>query len=149
MSITPLSAARIAGEVGLGIGTVTGGAYAVQYSGELSDIKNTSKDVKDDAIEALQTWYSLNWYLNKDHPSVIGGIKETEGENKKSLLDRINMYNGCISQYLKGQRSWTEEKDLTYKVNNQDKEEKNTSCKVLLGQIEKLLLQKYPDSKYK
>lgn len=93
--------------------------------------------------------------MNKDHKSVIGNIKEEGSGTQKSLIDRINMYNGCISLYLKGQRSWTEEKDFKYKVYNstnskeEEKDGEETSCKNLLGQIKQLLIKKYPQSQYK
>lgn len=37
MSITPLSAARIAGELGLAGGTATGGAFALKYEKQLGE----------------------------------------------------------------------------------------------------------------
>lgn len=58
MSINHLSVARIAGEVGLGIGTVTGAACAGDYAGKITEYKHQleindiKKNGRDDEIKA-------------------------------------------------------------------------------------------------
>lgn len=54
MSITPLSAARIAGEVGLAGGTVTGGAFAAKYSGRVNTIAEEITKTKDADIKSKE-----------------------------------------------------------------------------------------------
>lgn len=56
MSITPLSAARIAGEVGLAGGTITGGACAAKYSSQLV-VQGVKMEGNEDKITAA----NANW----------------------------------------------------------------------------------------
>lgn len=67
MNITPLSAARIAGEVGLAGGTITGGAYAAKYSGQVSVEKKDRGSLRtvahemSDQIKTIHTaWYGIS-----------------------------------------------------------------------------------------
>lgn len=48
MSITPLSVTRIAGEVGLAGGTITGGTYAAQYANKVVSVEKQKDAVVKD-----------------------------------------------------------------------------------------------------
>lgn len=50
----------------------------------------------------------------KEHNGTISKIKEGGGGDEKTLIERMNMHNGCVSQYLKQERKWEEVKDLKY-----------------------------------
>lgn len=55
--MTPLSAARIAGEVGLAGGTITSSTYAIKYVGQVNDLK--AKVVKDvEKVKGAQVYAS-------------------------------------------------------------------------------------------
>lgn len=147
--------ARIIGEVGLGIGTITGTAYAVQYGSELTnseDIrqralsdKKTAEDAKTKAEtektaaiktrdetfkETIIVFYELNEYLQDQHRNELSKIKET-GNQVKALTEIMNLFNGCIKNHNK-------------KVTNYETWDK---CKTEQDRIKNLIINK--DSKYK
>lgn len=63
------------------------------------------------------------------------------------------MHRGCIKEYLKGERSWTQKKKLIYEAVNDGttsgKTENNISCKDILDNMKAILDKKYSVSVYK
>lgn len=105
-----LSAARIAGEVGLAGGTITGGCCAAKYANEIvvvtkkkdkaEEDKRVAEQAKSNA-ENQQSNYSngirslgmLQWLINE---YVMGKMNNIDADLKKKLAD----FNQCIHDYL-------------------------------------------------
>lgn len=71
--ITPLSAARIVGNIGLAGGTITSSAYAVKYGGQVRSAKNTE-------IQSQANMVNKEWDVRSKKTSIQAYIKYAEYE---------------------------------------------------------------------
>lgn len=78
--MNPLSAARIAGEVGLAGGTITGGACAVHYGQQVQMYRKNGLKGHDDLKGVMINSYLVSRYLVDKHTSLDSNLKkELEG----------------------------------------------------------------------
>lgn len=118
--------ARYTLEGGLGVGTITGGAYAAEYSKELVEnkrelerkgweLKDKERNREAAVNENTETnryfdsmikfTYSLNKYLQNYHVNELNNIKK-EDSDTKTLLTYVQEFNNCIERYLKKQQAY-------------------------------------------
>lgn len=83
--MNPLSAARIAGEVGLAGGTITGGACAAHYGRQVQMYKANGLKGHHDLRNVMTNSYLVSRYLVDKHTSLDPGVKR-EVENFMTCL---------------------------------------------------------------
>lgn len=86
MSITPLSAARIAGEVGLSIGTIAGGSCAAKYSNQLA-VQSVKMEGHDVQITAAKS----NWRKWAQYAVSCFNLINTTSRKEESLNCKNHM----------------------------------------------------------
>lgn len=93
MKITPLSAARITGEVGLAGGTITGGTVAAKYGSQVAsltknkDKKDVNLDSDDDVWKHINHMPSLIKLFEQKHQNLK---EDTEWQSIKHAFEEVD-----------------------------------------------------------
>lgn len=96
MDMTPLSIARIAGEVGLAGGTITGGTMAAKYGSQVTVLQTQNKQLGVDKSEENR---SLKEIANRYYSLLMYAVGKIDDVSVKTEFSKSK---DCVRDFLNG-----------------------------------------------